>query len=224
MPHHRQLTSLPNNFLTGLLLVERGYAFSNGKDLARGMLPEKVLDLLNRLEEAGVDWVLVGAEAINLYLENPRATVDVDLVVRKKDLRKAKKILKETCLDVKDSEVHFDALLSPPPIRLRVDVIKSQSHVLFEEALDRKVEVEGVKATPVEVLLALKYLSASSPWRERGDKFQDLADFLHAYRDNRPRIDRALLVDLGSRAYKNARGAFEKLLDDIDHERPITVV
>ena len=223
MLRRRRLTSLPNHFLLGLLLVERGYAFSNGKDLARGMLPKKVLDLLNRLEEAEVDWVLVGAEGLNLYLERPRATVDVDIVVRQKDLRKAKKILKETCLEVKDSEVHLKGLLSAPPIRLEVDVIKSQCHRLFKEALDRKLLVEGVKAPPVEVLLALKYFSAVSPWRPRGDKYQDVADFIHAYRDNQSRLDRALLVDLASLAHKNARKEFEKYLDDVDHDRPVSV-
>ena len=223
MLRRRRLTSLPDHLLLSLLLVERGYFFLNGKDLARGMLPKKVLDLINRLDEAEVDWVLVGAEAINLYLKSPRATVDVDLVVRKKDLRKAKKILKETCVEVKDSEVHLTGLLSPPPLRLNVDLIKSQSHGLFEEALDRKLDMEGVKAPPVEILLALKYLSASSPSRRRDDKMQDLVDFLRAYRDNRSRIDRALLIDLASRAYRNARKDFEKFLDDVDHDRPITV-
>lgn len=223
MLRRRRLTSLPDNFLTGLLLVERGYAFLNGKDLARGMLPKKVLDLINRFEEADVDWVLVGAEAVNLYRKRPRATVDVDFVVRKKDLRMAKKILKETCSEVKDSEVHLTGLLSKAPVRLTVDVIKSQSHELFTEALDRKLDVEGMKVPPIEVLLALKYFSAVSPWRQRGDKYQDVADFVHAYEDNRAAVNRGLLTDLASRAYKNARKDFEKFLDDVDHDRPVAV-
>ena len=35
---------------------------------------------------------------MNLHLKRPRATVDVDIVVRKKDFRKIEKVLREICL------------------------------------------------------------------------------------------------------------------------------
>lgn len=122
--------------------------------------------------------MLVGAEAINLYRKSPRATVDVDIVVRSKHIPKARRVLKETCQSVQDTEVHLKASLSPPPLELTVDVIRSQSHPLFEEALDRQLRVEGVRVPRLEALLALKFLSAVSPRRPRADKLQDVADFI----------------------------------------------
>ncbi|MBI4582688.1 MAG: nucleotidyl transferase AbiEii/AbiGii toxin family protein [Planctomycetes bacterium] len=219
----RSITRLPANLHTSLLLLERGYFFCNGGALSNLRFPEKVAAFLNRLAEAGVDWVLVGAEAVNLYLKNPRATVDIDIVVRQKDLRKVKKILKESCSSVKDTEVHFQGVLAPEPGKLTVDVIKSQSHKLFEAALDRKIEVEGIQAPPVEVVLALKFFSAVSPWRSRTDKLQDLTDFMRAFKDNKDRLNRTLLVDLASMAHKNARAEFEQFLDAVEHDKPITV-
>jgi len=218
-----RLTALPKNLETGLLLLERGHFLRHGGKVPPANLPQKVLDLFNRLESEKIDWVMVGAEALNLYLERPRATVDVDIVVRKKHLRKVKKILSEICQSLEDTEVHLKAILSPDPNRLELDVIKSQSHQLFGLALDHKVSKEGVWVPRLEALLALKYLSAVSPRRKIGDKHQDTADFIKAFKDNQSRIDRALLVDFASRAHRKAREEFEKFLDAVENDRPITL-
>jgi hypothetical protein len=71
-------------------------------------------------------------------------------------------------------------VLSPAPLRLTIDVIKSQTHPLFGEALDRQVQVGGVRVPRLEALLALKFLSAVSPWRSRGDKHQVFRSALRA--------------------------------------------
>ena len=215
--------SLPRNIETSLKLLDLGWALKNGGSVRGEKFPQQVLDLFDRLDREGVEWVLVGAQAINLYLRRPRATVDVDIVVRKKHLRKAKKVLQEACGAVEESEVHFKAELSPDPERLGVDMIKSTSHALFEEALDRRVQIEGVPAPCLEALLALKYLSIVSPWRSMPDKHQDISDLARAFLDNRPRIDRALFIELASRAYKNARPEAEKFIDAVENGKPITI-
>lgn len=215
--------SLPRNVEVSLLHLELGHALAHGGDMTGGRFPGMVHDLFDHLDREGVDWVLVGAQAVNLYIPRPRATVDVDIVVRAKHLRKAKKVLKEACGAVQESEVHFRGKLSPAPALLEVDMIKSTSHALFEEALDRKVQFEGVPAPRIEALLALKYLSAVSPWRKEADKHMDAADFIRAFQANRLRVDRALLLDLASRAFKNARPEFEKFLHAVENGLPITI-
>lgn len=217
------LRALPRNFQTGLQLLERGYYLCHGGKVPASRLPEKVADFLNRLDEQGVDWVLVGAEAVNLYRKRPRATVDIDVVVRAKHVSRARKVLMETCADVEDTEARLTGTLSPPPLELTVDVIKSHSHPLFEEALDRQVRIEGVRVPQLEALLALKYLSAVSPWRSREDKHQDVADFIKAFKDNRSGVDRALLVSLGSRAHASAGEEFAEFLDAVENDRPMTI-
>jgi hypothetical protein len=188
-----------------------------------GKLPERVADLFQRLDAEKIDWAMVGAEGINLYLLRPRATVDVDIVVRQKHLRKVKKVVQQLCGQLEDTEVHIKAVLSLDPNRLELDVIKSQSHPLFEAALDHKVLVEGVPVPRIEALLALKYLSAVSPWRKEADKHMDVSDFIHAFNDNKARLDRSLLVDLASRAHRNARGEFKAFLAAVEAGRPLTI-
>lgn len=214
---------LPRNLEIALQLLERGYSLCHGGKVPAGKLSEKVGDFLNRLEEERVDWVLAGAEAINFYSKRPRATVDIDIIVRAKHVPRVRKLLREICVDVKDSEVHFRGTLVPPPVELTIDVIKSQSHPLFDEALDRQVRIEGIRAPQLEALLALKFLSAVSPRRAREDKLQDVADFVRAFKDNRPSIDRSLLVSLGSRAHADAAEEFTRFLDAVENDKPITI-
>jgi hypothetical protein len=216
-------TALPRNIRTSLISLAIGHSLKNGAAVSEERYSRRILELFDRLDAEGIEWVMVGAQAVNLYLVRPRATMDVDIVVRQKHLRKAKKVLREICGAVEDSEVHFRGILEPDPARLEVDVIKSQSHVLFEEVLDRRVEIDGVPAAKLEVLLALKYLSAVSPWRRVGDKHQDVSDFIKAFQDNRVRIDRALLVELASKAHRGARKEFEKFLDAVENGKPITI-
>ncbi len=191
--------------------------------MTRSNFDEKALKLFNRFEEAGIDWVLVGAQAMNLYRKEPRATMDLDIVVRKKDLRKAKRLLDEVCTNLKETQVNFHGILSRYPMRLDVDVIKSTAHELFEAALDHKVLVDGLKAVPVEGVLALKYLASVSPWRPRPKKFQDVADFITTFKDNEASLDRSLLISLASRAHAGARDEFLSFFDAVEHDRPFTL-
>lgn len=136
MAETRTIAALPRHLEAGLRLLERAHLFRTGANMATGELPAKVLALLNRLEAEGVDWVLAGAEAVNLYIARPRASADVDIIVRAKDVRKVRRILTEECEEIEDTEVHFRALLSRDPNRLELDVIESGSHRLFDSALD----------------------------------------------------------------------------------------
>src|SRR5436305_12575494 len=54
--------------------------------------PERVLSTLRR---AGINCVLMGTHALNSYRTQARATQDVDVLVTKKDVRKAVRVLEE---------------------------------------------------------------------------------------------------------------------------------
>jgi len=55
--------------------------------------PERVLAALH---EAGINCVLMGTHGINGYRDEARASEDVDVLVTKRDVRKAVRILDET--------------------------------------------------------------------------------------------------------------------------------
>jgi hypothetical protein len=46
---------------------------------------------------------------------------------------------------------------------------------------------------------------------------------MKVFKENRPRIDRAVLIDLASRAHVNAPKEFPQFLDAVENDRPITV-
>ena len=215
--------SLPLNFEISLRLLERGYDLKHGGTLTSPQLPGKVRDFLGLIEKEGIDWVLVGAEAVNLWHEKPRATVDVDIVVRKKHIARTRRLIEKNYGEVTEDEVRLLGTLSPAPNLLTIDVIKSQVHPLFDEALDRQVRMGPVRTPRLEALLALKFLSAVSPWRPRKDKLQDVSDFMRAFEENAKTIDRQLLVELASLAHENARQEFAAFLDAVETGKPITI-
>src|SRR5271163_3327386 len=72
--------------------------------MAIDVTPEQVIDVLH---QAGIKCVLMGTHAINTYRDQARATQDVDVLVRKKDVSTAIRILQEAFpeLTLKDSKV-----------------------------------------------------------------------------------------------------------------------
>ena len=215
--------SLPINLETSLLLVERGYMLRHGGALEGAGLPELVLGLLKRIDEARIDWVLVGAGALNLYHGKPRATVDLDMVVRSSHFDSLREILGKACTEVTGEAERLRGTLSPSPMELTVDVLESGIHPLLEEALSRQVRMGLVRVPVLEALLALKFLSATGPWRDRAARFQDVADFMRAFDPNAKTLDRALLVQYASLAHENARQEFAAFLDAVETGKPITI-
>ena len=59
--------------------------------MATHVTPERVIDVLN---EAGVKPVLMGLTALEVGTQQARATEDVDVLVRKKDIRKSVRALR----------------------------------------------------------------------------------------------------------------------------------
>src|SRR5881275_2063381 len=66
--------------------------------------PENVIATLH---QAGINPVLMGTHGINVYRDEARATQDVDVLVTKRDVRKAVRVLEEVFpyLEVIDSAV-----------------------------------------------------------------------------------------------------------------------
>src|SRR5205085_3756310 len=82
-------------------------------------------DVIARLHEAGVKCVLMGTHALNTWRSQTRGTQDVDVLVRKKDLRKAVKALCAAypTLTVSDTPV-VTRLSDPATGEVVIDVMK----------------------------------------------------------------------------------------------------
>lgn len=196
-----------------ILRFQNQLAGREGPDLEETY--RRVIDVLARV---GAKWTVVGAHAVNLYVE-PRATVDIDLVV---DARRMKPILQAL-------EEEFGALQTVEigaAVRfpsLSVDLIRGDNHPLFRAALDEAHERQGVRVPAVELLLVLKFLAAASPWRDVADRKQDVADLIRLYRAAGTELDRSAALRYASQVYPRAELELEAILDRIDRGEDVSL-
>lgn len=136
------------------------------------MLNENFRDMLLALNDAGVDYLLVGAYALAAH-GSPRATGDIDFWVRA-DIDNAKRVwsalisfgaptAQVTIHDFATPDIVFQIGLPPE----RIDILTSISGVEFADAWNSRLEVE-IEAMTVPVL-GLKDLlvNKSSSGREK---------------------------------------------------------
>lgn len=216
-------SELPEPLAVSLQILELSTVLKEGS-AGEGDLPATVRGIFSRFDLEKIHWVLVGAGAINFYSRRPRATQDVDLIVEAAHLSRAASIAQTvmgrgTRRENRGTHVTLHSPVSP----LIVDLIRSDQHALFQTALKEKRRRKGVRIPPLEVILALKYLSAVSPYRHVDDKRQDLVDFARVLRANGERVNKGRLIDLGAQAHERARAEIARLIDDIEHDRPITL-
>lgn len=176
---------------------------------------QRVLDIL---AEVKARWVLVGGTAISYFTE-PRVTLDTDLIVESTKLRtviaRVRKAFPEAVIDV------HEAVFRIKPYE--IDLIRSAGHPLYGKAIEERGLREGMYLPPVEVYLALKFLSSKSVLRARERRMLDVADFVSVYMKHRPSLDRKWLLSLCALAYSGARRDAEALLEAIDKDKPITL-
>lgn len=171
------------------------------------------------LDEAKARWVLVGGMAA-AYYDEPRATLDTDFIV---ETSKLKTVIARIRKAFPEGRIEgHEAVLRLKPYD--IDFIKSAGHPLYAQAVQKRVrQKDRLYAPPLEIYLALKFLSMKSLTRDRERRMMDPADFAKIHRRNRRSLDRRRLLDHCSRAYDGARPEAEDLLDAIDHDPPIPI-
>ena len=186
----------------------------------------RVVEVMDRL---GVRYAVIGGHAVS-YHWKPRLTVDVDFIVGEKALSKLLRELPRAGFVVeRRGEIVrlWDAGADPAVDDPVVDLLPAEYNRTQLEALKsaEPVRYQGMELRIVtrEALVALKYLSATSPHREEGDKHQDVADLIHvvkqSFSDGQARAARHL-VEL---TYPGIGADFDRLLDNIRGGRPIAI-
>lgn len=189
-------------------------------DPGRGEAMEETIKMVVRcFEEVGVKWCLVGAHAYGIYVE-PRATADFDFVVDDRKLKKTLAVLERDLGDLGIIDIGAAVRLTT----ISVDLIRSSSAELFKVALAMSTDVGAWRVPPVEVLIALKFFSATAHWRGRDRRAQDTLDLVRLYKSSDPdELDRKLMRTLAAMVYPGAEREFEELVRKIDQDEPITV-
>lgn len=185
------------------------------------MSPKDVVPILERLN---VQYVVMGLYGISGWLKEPRATQDVDVLIAKRDHRKAAHAMLKAFpnLATRDTPVVLRFLEEGEPV---LDFMKPH-HPLFVEALTNTTTAKmgGVqlRVPTLEMALTLKFFSMTSRGRRTEDKYQDAHDFINMAKHNR-QIDLKQLRSLGEMAYAGGGDDLTRMFDDARSGRKLEI-
>lgn len=147
-------------------------------ELGNSPQPALVAKLLN---DASIDFVIIGAHALGVHTKEPRATADVDVVVN--DVPRAVKTLKNIRPNTKVLDLGATVgkrIATSKGIEL-VDVLSPSGGVRGELFSNRiKITLDGQPASipTLTAMLALKWLAMFSPARKGSKQIIDRGDFI----------------------------------------------
>jgi len=183
--------------------------------------PENVIAALNR---AGIRPVLLGTYGIGGYRSEARATEDVDVLVNKRDVRKAVRVLEQEFpdLEIEDNPV-VARFRNAVTQKIVLDVLKPTSQAM--QAVFRNTVAVGKthRIPTLEMALVTKYLAMKGPTRRRDKKLIDAGDFTNLVLHNRAAIDMKKLKRLGDTVSPGEGAKILRLIEDIDAGRSIQV-
>jgi hypothetical protein len=162
------------------------------------------IDVVKVLNDAGISFILVGAYGLGGWLQKPRATEDVDVLVAAKHHKKALKALLTAFPDLEADDL-------PVVTRLRdrqthtvaIDVMKPNQQLFraaFKHTHTLRAGGQVYRVPSLEMALAMKFAPMVSVHRADADKFQDAHDFIYMVQSN-PEIDLKKLATLGDLVY-----------------------
>jgi hypothetical protein len=163
--------------------------------------PHEVARLLNKNK---IPFVLAGAHSISVWLEEPRSTQDVDIIVARRYHKKTVRLLAEHYpnLSVEDQEV-VTRMRDRGSEKVLIDVMKTvEPHVkaALKNVISIEVENTPIKVPTLEMALTLKFALMISLIREEGKKRHDAGDFILMVKFNKA-IDLHKLSELGDLVY-----------------------
>jgi hypothetical protein len=176
-------------------------------------------DVIRVLNDAAIRFMLVGAHGLAGWIDEPRATQDVGILVGQRSHKKAVRILLHTFprLVSQDHEV-MTRLLDQETKRVLIDVMKT-NQPLFREGLKHAHLVESGKerylVPNLEMALAMKFAPMVSLTRADEKKYLDAHDFIRMVRVN-PDIDLEKLAQLGELVYA---GGGQEILERVRQVR-----
>jgi hypothetical protein len=220
---HGHLESNVHAHLQALEISSRLTAYFRRKHrpMATQVTPERVIEVLN---EAGVKPVLMGTHGLGGWRSQVRATEDVDVLVRKKDIRKAVRALQSEYpeLTIADFPV-VTRFTDPATKQVVIDVMKPTQNV-FRVVFRHTIPVGDTHAIPeLEMALVSKFAAMVSPNRRQDKKFVDAGDFINVVTHNRDDLDLRKLKHLAEKVYPDGGAEIMQLVDDILAGRPIQI-
>jgi hypothetical protein len=173
------------------------------------------LEVIRVLNVVGVRFMLVGAHGIGGWMQKPRTTQDVDVLVAARGHKKAVNALLAAFPDLvaEDNEV-VTRLRDPDTNLVRIDVMKP-NQPLFREVIKHMHPVTSEGQTynipTLEAALAMKFAPMISLNRADEDRYQDAHDFMYIIKSN-PEIDLQQLAAFGKLVYPSGDAEIVELV------------
>jgi hypothetical protein len=181
--------------------------------------PERVIEVLHA---AGINPVLMGTHGINGYRDEARASQDVDVLVTKREVRKALRALEQAFPSLK---VHENAAVArfvdPASQTVVLDVMKPSSQVMQLVFRNSVAVGDKYRIPTLEMALVSKYAAIRSPNRIPRKRHLDRADFTSMVEENRDVLDLDKLQKLAARVEPGGAAHIRGLIADIDAGREI---
>jgi len=205
-----------SSFLSKLPVIGR-----EQKEDVKRMAPEELIPLL---QNAGVDFILAGAHGIGGWMAEPRATQDVDFIIRLKDRQRATYALlaKLPHLEV---EKHPDVWRFKSGEQYVVDLILARAPLfkrVLKEFKTTRIAKREVKIPKLEAALAMKFASMTGHYRNLLRKKQDAVDFMSMLEKNEA-VNLDLLRELGELVYPGGGLDLERYVSDVRAGRNLEI-
>jgi hypothetical protein len=183
--------------------------------------PENVLAALHGV---GINCVLMGAHGINVYRDEARASQDVDVLVTKKDVRKAVRILERTFPYLEVTENSSVArFLNPVTQKVVIDVMKPSSRATQAVFRNTVAIGDSYRIPNLEMALVSKFVAMNSSTRRADKRHLDVADFTNIVLTNRKILNVLEAQRIAEKVRRGGGAMIVELIGEIDAGRTINL-
>lgn len=191
------------------------------RPMAEMVTPERVVGALHA---AGIRPVLMGSYGLAGWRSEPRATLDVDVLVRKRSVRKAIESLKTAFPDLSVTDTPVVARFIDSSINKAVIDLMKPTQAVYEMVFRHVISAGKTHDVPdLEMALTSKFAAITSPHRTPLRKMQDAVDFGDMVKHNRKDIDMPKLCRMANKVYPDGAKEIRQLIADIDAGKTIHV-
>ncbi len=184
------------------------------------------LEVIQLFEKHQIEYMLVGGHMLAYHTDNPRATVDVDFIIAKKDFKQAVSIINNVypnlILNDKNHHITFDDKNDTSKHSERIDLIKDE-FPLFKLVLKSIQNTnEEIKIPILEAAIVLKFAACISPNRPEEDKLVDQADLIQLIKSNN-NLNKKIVSTLSESIYTGGSNELMQVIEDVLNNKAINL-
>lgn len=174
---------------------------------------EDVIDVLKR---AGVTFVVMGTHGVSGWRSEPRATQDVDCLIRRSHHRKAVKAVREAYPALLVEDLPVVTRFKDPATGKEVINLMKPAEPIHQQAFKSSVPIGKTHRVPdLEMALVSKFAAIVSPNRADAKRLIDAGDFVDVAKHNLDAIDMRKLHRLAELIYCGVGADILKCVDDV---------